>query len=327
MSIPPLIDSFGRVVKDLRISVTDRCNFRCTYCMPEHGLEWLDTPALLRFEEIVAITSVMLECGIDSIKLTGGEPLARSGLHRLVTSLRALSADLDISMTTNGYLLGREAAALADAGLSRVTVSCDSLIRHRFAAITRRDALEQVMDGITAAAAAGLGPIKINTVVMRGVNEDEVSEFAELARRTGYEVRFIEFMPLDADEAWTRADVVPAAEIPDLVGHDLEPVDAHGPATAFRFADGEPGTIGVIPTVTAPFCASCDRLRMTADGKLRACLFSMEETDLRALMRGAEGESDLEGAIRACVAGKWSGHSIGSPDFKRPARSMSMIGG
>ncbi len=327
MTRPPLVDGFGRTVKDLRISVTDRCNFRCTYCMPEHGLDWLKNAALLTFDEIVSITSLMLEAGVGSIKLTGGEPLARADLPELVGRLRALSPSLDISMTTNGFLLGRSAGALAEAGLSRVTVSCDSLIRHRFATITRRDALAQVMEGIEAAAAVGLGPVKINTVVMRGINEDEIGSFAELARQTGYEVRFIEFMPLDADEAWTRGDVVPAAEILGLVGHDLVPTKDSGPATTYGFADGTPGTIGVIPTVTAAFCESCDRLRLTADGKLRACLFALEETDLRTVLRNGGTRDDLDRAMRGCVAAKWAGHSIGSPDFERPARSMSMIGG
>jgi cyclic pyranopterin phosphate synthase len=324
-----LVDGFGRDATDLRVSVTDRCNFRCRYCMPAEGLPWLPKDELLSFEEITRMVRVLIDCGVSSLKLTGGEPLVRRDLPRLVRMLRALSDEVDISLTTNGYLLAENAAALAEAGLDRVTVSCDSLIQHRFAELTLRDALVEVMHGLEVAAENGLGPIKINTVMMRGQNEDEAVAFAALARKTGYEVRFIEYMPLDAQDLWSRDQVVGADEILGRIAdvYPLRPLDAGGAATVYGFADAAPGTIGVIPSVTAPFCDTCDRLRLTSDGQLRACLFSLEETDVRSALRGGATDAQLETLARDCVAAKWAGHRIGQDDFVKPARSMSMIGG
>ena len=326
-----LIDGFGRTATDLRISVTDRCNFRCRYCMPAEGLDWLPREQLLSFEEIQRIARMLVGLGIRSIKLTGGEPLVRRELPRLVAMLRRLGDELDISLTTNGYLLGEAAPELAQAGLDRVTVSCDSLLKHRFAEMTLRDALEDVMAGIEAAAASGLLPVKINAVVIRGQNDDEVVEFARLARSTGYEVRFIEYMPLDAQDEWDATTLVPGREVIATIS-DVFPLapasEGDGaPATTFAFADGAPGRVGIIPSVTEPFCDSCDRLRLTADGHLLACLFSLEETNLRDPLRAGASDEELGELARACVAAKWAGHRIGAVDFVKPARSMSQIGG
>jgi cyclic pyranopterin phosphate synthase len=325
-----LIDSFGRIADDLRISVTDRCNFRCVYCMPEEGLEWLHKAKILTFEEITRIASVFVSLGVRTIRLTGGEPTLRRELPVLVSMLDRLHPDLDLAMTTNGFLLDHLAQPLAAAGLKRVNVSVDSLMHHRFAEITRRDALDKVMSGLKAAERAGLYPIKLNCVVVRGTNDDEVVDFARLSRETGYEVRFIEFMPLDADRTWRREDVVSLAEIIETIGAEfpLEEV-VHGvePATVWRFSDGAPGSVGVIPSVSAPFCESCNRVRITADGQLRNCLFSIVETDLREIVRSGGSDEDLAEAIRAAVWAKEAGHRINEKDFVRPERSMSMIGG
>ncbi|MEA2435427.1 MAG: 3,8-cyclase [Actinomycetota bacterium] len=328
---PDLIDGFGRVATDLRISVTDRCNFRCRYCMPAEGLPWLPKDQLLSYEEIERLARILVESGVRSIKVTGGEPLVRRDVPVLVRKLRALGDDLDLSITTNGFLLAGIANDLKEAGLDRVTVSCDSLVKHRFAEMTLRDALEEVMAGLRVSAAIGLTPVKINCVVIRGHNEDEAVGFAELARSTGYEVRFIEYMPLDAQDEWSAAGVVPGAEIlaqiaaefPLLPDTDDEPE----PATPYVFADGAPGRVGVIPSVTEPFCDTCNRLRLTADGHLMACLFSLEETNLRDPMRAGAGDDELAELARSCIAKKWSGHRIGRDDFVKPVRSMSMIGG
>ncbi len=298
--------------------------------MPPEGLNWMARDELLTFEEMTRVVRVLVDSGVRSLKVTGGEPLVRREVPTLVGMLRAIDPGLDISLTTNGYLLADHAAALADAGLDRVTVSCDSLIKHRFAEMTLRDALDKVMEGLDAAAANHLGPIKINTVMMRGHNDDEAGAFARLARATGYEVRFIEYMPLDAQGAWDAASVVPGAEVIAAID-DLFPLVPDGgagePATTYCFADGAPGKVGIIPSVTAPFCDSCDRLRLTADGQLRACLFSLDETDLRGPLREGASDDDLAELARSCVASKWAGHRIGKADFVAPARSMSMIGG
>jgi cyclic pyranopterin phosphate synthase len=324
-----LIDGFGRVATDLRISVTDRCNFRCTYCMPAEGMKWLPREGILSFEEIDRLAGVFMSLGVRTFRLTGGEPLARRDLPWLVEMLAAREPD-DIALTTNGAMLAAHAADLKRAGLHRVNVSLDSLLRHRFAEMTRRDALDAVMAGLRAAREAGLEPIKVNCVVIGGTNSGEVVDFARLARETGYEIRFIEFMPLDADERWSLSSVVPSREV-------LAAIDAvfplvavpreHEPANVFRFADGAPGNVGVIPSVTEPFCSSCDRVRITADGQFRACLFSLEELDLRALLRGGCCDGEIAAAVRTAVAGKWAGHSIGARTFRRPQRSMSAIGG
>jgi GTP 3',8-cyclase len=328
---PPLIDRFGRTATDLRISVTDRCNFRCRYCMPPEGLPWMDKAEILSFEEITRLARILVESGVDSIKITGGEPLVRRDVPALVRMIRSIDDSLDLSITTNGFLLADAAPGLAAAGLDRATVSCDSLIRHRFAEMTLRDAFDKVMDGIRVAAECGLTPVKINTVVIRGQNDGEILSFARLARDTGYEVRFIEYMPLDAQEAWSAAGVVAGAEILETIAGTwpLQRQDDGGnePTSSYVFADGAPGRVGVIPSVTDPFCDTCNRLRLTADGQLRACLFSLEETDLKGPLRAGASDDELAALARDCLAAKWSGHRIGKADFVAPARSMSMIGG
>src|SRR5919201_4503673 len=324
----PLVDSFGRIADDLRISVTDRCNFRCTYCMPEEGLAWLPKRELLTFEELTRLLAVFVRLGVRGLKVTGGEPLVRADLPVLIRMFREVGPELDISLTTNGVLLQRLAAPLAEAGVDRATVSCDSLLRHRFAEMTRRDALDKVLAGMRAAEAAGLTPIKVNCVVIGGTNEDEVVDFARFARETGYEVRFIEYMPLDADQAWERAKVVPNADLLAAIDavYPLVPADDEPqPASTYAFADGAPGAIGVISSVTEPFCDTCNRLRLTAEGQLRACLFAMYETDLRGPLRAGATDDELEALIRRNVWAKWEGHKINHPDFERPTRSMSMI--
>ena len=324
----PLVDPHGRTVRDLRISVTDRCNFRCGYCMPAEGMTWLPREDILTFEELERVARVCVErFGFDGIRLTGGEPTLRAHLPVLVAKLAAL--DVDLSLTTNGASLRLLADDLRGAGLRRVNVSCDSLRRDRFAAITRRDRLPQVLDGIEAAQEAGFDPVKVNVVLVRGVNDDEVVDFAEWGRRQGVVVRFIEFMPLDAQGEWSAAAVVPADEVVAAIDavHPLVPV-AHGPApaTVWRYADGG-GEIGVIASVTRPFCGDCDRVRLTADGHFRSCLFAVRERDLRPVLRGGGSDDDLAAAIAAEVGTKWAGHAIGQVTFVRPTRSMSQIGG
>jgi cyclic pyranopterin phosphate synthase len=326
----PLLDTFGRAADDLRLSVTDRCNFRCTYCMPAEGLAWLPKDEILTFEELARLLGLFVRLGVRSVKITGGEPTVRSDLPRLVRMLREVAPGVDLSMTTNGVLLDRLAAPLAEAGLDRVTVSLDSLLRHRFEEMTRRDALDRVLAGIAAAESAGLAPIKINCVVVGGTNEEEVVEFAAWSREHGHPVRFIEYMPLDAQHAWERAKVVPSARILEAIDA-VYPLASEGPdrepATSYRFADGAPGGVGVIASVTQPFCDDCNRVRVTAEGQVRACLFALEETDLRGPMRAGATDEELETLIRSNVWRKWSGHRINHPDFVRPERSMSAIGG
>lgn len=325
------MDTFGRIASDLRVSVTDRCNFRCTYCMPAEGLPWLAGEDTLTAVEIERLTRLLVRLGVREVKLTGGEPTIRPELPEIVRRIRGLGLEIDISITTNGYLLDRLACPLREAGLDRITVSCDSLLRHRFAEMTRRDALERVMRGLRAAEIAGFSPIKVNCVVIRGSNEDEAVDFARLARATGYQVRFIEYMPLDADQAWERSKVVPSKEILERISAAFPLVPGNGrsaqPAAAFRFADGAPGELGFISSVTEPFCDTCNRIRITADGQLRVCLFAVEETDLRGPLRSGASDEDLESIVREAVWNKWSGHRINHPDFARPIRSMSMIGG
>jgi len=326
----PLVDTFGRIADDLRLSVTDRCNFRCTYCMPAEGLKWLPKDEILTFEELARLLRLFVRLGVRSVKVTGGEPTVRADLPTLIRMLREVAPDVDLSMTTNGVLLDRLAGPLAEAGLDRVTVSCDSLMRHRFAEMTRRDALDRVLAGIRAAEEAGLVPIKINCVVIGGQNEGEVVDFARWSRETGHVVRFIEYMPLDAQRSWERAKVVPSRRLLEAIDavYPLEPLGPdHEPASSYRFADGAPGGIGVISSVTEPFCDDCNRLRLTAEGQVRACLFALEETDLRGPMRAGDSDEELEGLIRENVWRKWSGHRINHPDFVRPERSMSAIGG
>jgi GTP 3',8-cyclase len=330
--VPALIDPYDRTVRDLRISVTDRCNFRCTYCMPEEGMTWLPRDELLTYEEITRVARLCVErFGFESIRITGGEPTVRAHLDELIRRLAALGVDL--AMTTNGASLTHHAQELARAGLSRVNISCDSLRRERFAAITARDALSQVLDGIDAAVEAGLRPVKVNCVLVRGVNDDEVLDFAAFGRARGVEVRFIEWMPLDGGGHWSSDQVVAAADV--IAAIDAEwPLSAPdgrraadaAPAESYTYRDGA-GRIGVIASVTRPFCGSCDRIRLTAEGELRNCLFSVRETDLRSILRAGGSDDDLAEAIEAEVGRKWAGHSIGQVHFIRPDRSMSQIGG
>ena len=326
-----LVDRFGRVATDLRVSVIDRCNFRCTYCMPAEGLPWLPRDEVLGAGEIERLVRVLVGLGVREVKLTGGEPTVRPDLPDIVRRIRAIDAGLDLSVTTNGYLLDRLAGPLAEAGLDRITISCDSLLRHRFAEMTRRDALDRVLGGLRAARAAGLDPVKVNCVVIGGTNDDEAVAFAGLAREADVEVRFIEYMPLDAEQRWERAKVVPSRSLRERVDavHPLVPANGHGPqpATVFGFADGAPGRLGFISSVTEPFCDTCNRIRITADGQLRACLFALEETDLRTPLRAGAPDGALAALMREAVRGKWAGHRIDHPDFVRPSRSMSMIGG
>lgn len=324
----PLVDSFGRIHRDLRISVTDRCNFRCTYCMPEEGMPWVPRDEILSFEEIERLARIAVErFGVDSIRITGGEPTVRAHLPVLIERLAALGTDL--SMTTNGATLSSSATDLEVAGLQRVNISLDSLQRERFQQLTRRDELDHVLEGVDAAIEAGFDPVKINVVCMEGVNDDEIVDFATFGRERGVEVRFIEFMPLDGGHTWERASVVPGERIVATIAetYELRPVArTHEPAALWEYTDGR-GRVGVIPSVTEPFCTTCDRVRLTAEGKLRACLFSMDETDLRVLLRNGADDDALAVAMTACVAGKWAGHHIGSVTFVQPPRSMSQIGG
>ncbi|MFE1146703.1 GTP 3',8-cyclase MoaA [Streptomyces albidoflavus] len=327
----PLVDRFGRVHTDLRVSLTDRCNLRCTYCMPAEGLDWLPKAGLLTDDEVVRLVGAATRrLGITEVRLTGGEPLLRRGLPALVARLTALDPAPELSLTTNGIGLARCAVALREAGLSRVNVSLDTLRPERFAALTRRDRLSDVLDGLAAAHAAGLSPVKVNAVPVRGVNDDEIADLAAFAVERGYRMRFIESMPLDAQGAWERDRMVTAGEILDRLGRRLDLVQVerqdHAPAEEWRIA-GTDARVGVIASVTRPFCGGCDRVRLTADGQLRTCLFATEESDLRALLRGGADDDALEAAWRTALAGKGPGHAIGSPEFRRPDRPMSAIGG
>jgi GTP 3',8-cyclase len=326
-----LRDGHGRVIGDLRVSVTDRCNFRCQYCMPAEGLPWLERAEILRFEEIARLVAIFASMGVGDVRLTGGEPLVRRQFPKLVSMLTGIEGLHDLSVTTNGFLLRRDAEALVRAGVDRFNVSVDSLQRDRFYELTRRDALAQVLDGLEALAAfPEAHPIKINAVAMRGFTEEEVLPFARLARDTSYEVRFIEFMPLDADRAWTPSQVLTGEEIRAAIEAEyaLEPEPREPSATArvYRFADGR-GRIGFINPVSEPFCADCNRVRLTADGRLRTCLFSLNETDLRTPLREHASDYELEQIIRDAVWRKELKHHVGEPGFIQPSRSMSAIGG
>ncbi len=323
-----LIDTYGRVHRDLRISVTDRCNFRCQYCMPEEGMDWTPREELLTFEEIERLASLLVnKFGIESIRLTGGEPTVRANLSKLIEKLAKL--DVDLSLTTNGATLPLIAGDLYNAGLDRINISLDTLDRQRFESLTRRDNLKQVLHGIETAKSVGFDPVKINMVVMKGVNDDEVLDFVSYGRENGLVVRFIEFMPLDADEIWEKSKVMPQNEILELVSskYDLEPLSrGSSPAARWKFVDG-PGEIGIIATVSEAFCDACDRIRLTADGKFRNCLFAIEEYDVRKLLReNAEDEKIIE-LFSHAVKQKWAGHQIGKSVFIRPSKSMSQIGG
>ncbi len=324
----PLLDRYGRVHTDLRISVTDRCNLRCVYCMDD-DMTFLPRSEILSFEEIARVAAVARSLGITSIRLTGGEPLVRRNLPELVRMLSAIGFE-DLALTTNAMLLGALARPLVDAGLARVNISCDSLRPERYASIRRRGNLETVLAAMDVAESAGLGPLKVNVVLMRGVNDDEIVDFAHFARTTGRVVRFIEFMPLDAQGHWGREQLVPGEEVFARINPvwPLEPVGDAGPAPAerFRFRDGG-GEVGLISSVTQPFCGTCNRLRLTADGTIRNCLFSDEERAIRDALRAGGSDEDIAHLLRSGVWAKYPGHAINEPEFLRPTRSMSMIGG
>jgi cyclic pyranopterin phosphate synthase len=331
MGTDPLLDGHGRRISDLRVSVTDRCNFRCQYCMPADGLPWLERAEVLRFEEIERLVRVMAPMGVTDLRLTGGEPLVRREFPRLAGMLARVPGIEDLSLTTNGYLLERDADALVDAGITRVNVSIDSLQKDRFFQLTRRDSLPQVLRGLDAIARhERIWPIKVNAVALRGFTEEEAIPFAEFARSTSFQVRFIEFMPLDGDHAWSADQVLTGEELRELIDrvHPLEesPREPHATARVFRFADGK-GEIGFINPVSEPFCADCNRIRLTADGKLRTCLFSVNETDLREPLRGGASDAELDEIIRAAVWRKELKHRVGEPGFRQPPRTMSAIGG
>ena len=331
MIVPPLVDTQGRTVRDLRISVTDRCNLRCVYCMPAEGMPWLAKSDLLSYEEITRFARVALELGVTGIRLTGGEPTVRMDLPTLVRMLHDLKPGLDLSITTNGLKLVAMADELRAAGLTRVNVSLDTLQRDRFHQIARRDRWHEVIEGLEAARRVGFDPIKVNAVLMRGFNEDEAVDLARFGREQGYEVRFIEWMPLDFQHSWSRERLVPAHEILEGIHavFPLEPArvaDPSAPATLYRYLDGR-GSVGVIASVTRPFCGHCDRIRLTADGQIRTCLFALKEYDFRKALRGGASDAEVMDLLRAAVWRKEPGHLINSPFFRQPERGMSAIGG
>ena len=328
-----LADSFGRVATDMRVSLTDRCNLRCAYCMPAEGLDWLPKPELLTDDEVVRLVRIGVELlGIREIRFTGGEPLLRRGLTGIVERTAALRPRPELSITTNGIGLARTAQALRDAGLDRVNVSLDTLRPEAFQELARRDRLAEVLDGMAAAAAAGLVPVKVNSVLMRGVNEGEARDLLRFCVTHGYELRFIEQMPLDAQHGWRRANMVTAEEILTTLSEEfvLKPDDPaeRGSAPAERFlVDGGPARVGVIGSVTRPFCGACNRVRLTADGQVRNCLFAREESDLRGPLRAGASDAELAALWRRAVAAKLPGHGINDPTFLQPDRPMSAIGG
>ena len=326
-----LKDSFGRTINNMRISVTDRCNFRCHYCMPEEGMVWMKKDELLSFEEIARIVGIVARLGVNKIRLTGGEPLMRKELHRLVKQISHIDGIHDIAMTTNGYFLKEQAAELSDAGLKRMTVSMDSLDVLTFAEVTRRDYFDKVWEGLELLQTLQLSPIKINVVLMRGVNDNEIEKFAELARTKPFIVRFIEYMPIGAGDTWDYSKVVPTREIISRIERQfpkLVPIEYHGsqPADRFRFEDGV-GELGFISSVSEPFCSHCNRIRITSDGKLRTCLFSLHETDLKSMLRSGMTDETISDTIVEAVWNKEEGHLINQPGFVKPERTMSQIGG
>lgn len=329
----PLVDSYGRRIKSMRISVTDKCNFRCTYCMPAEGLPWLKKSEILSYEELERIARVAVSLGVEQIRLTGGEPLVRKDLPVLVRQLRQIEGLRSLSLTTNGILLKHQAAALADAGLTRINVSLDSLLREKFAKLARRDQLDRVLEGLEELEKhPSIHPIKVNAVAVKDYTEEEVLDFVRLARRKAYVMRWIEFMPLDADQIWRKEDILTGAEIKAIIEAEYGPLvlittgDPSETARRYTFSDGI-GEVGFINPVSEPFCSSCDRIRLTADGQLRTCLFATEETDLRAIIRSDASNEELAAVIRQAVWHKELKHYIGDKRFKRASRSMSMIGG
>jgi GTP 3',8-cyclase len=327
-----LVDTFGRVATDLRVSLTDRCNLRCSYCMPAEGLDWLPSPDLLTDDEVVRLVSVAVSLGVDEVRFTGGEPLLRKGLVDIVGRVGQLGPRPRMSLTTNGIGLARTAEALRAAGLDRVNVSLDTLDRERFVALAKRDRLDDVVAGLAAAKAAGLVPVKVNALLMRGVNEDEAPALLRWCLERGYELRFIEHMPLDAQHAWDRSSMVSGAEILaalrtqfDLAEGSAE-LRGSDPAQTW-VVNGGPGRVGVIGSVTQPFCGACDRVRLTADGQVRNCLFATDETDLRAALRSGADDAALGELLKSSLLAKKAGHGINDPTFLQPSRPMSAIGG
>ena len=329
---PALVDTFGRIATDLRVSLTDRCNLRCTYCMPAEGLEWLPGSDLLADDELIRLVRIAVtQLGVTDVRFTGGEPLLRKGLERIIAATAALAPRPRISMTTNGISLARRADALVAAGLNRLNVSLDTLRHDRYTAITRRNRLDDVHAGLAAAKAAGLSPVKVNAVLMRGVNDDEATDLLEYCLRNGYQLRFIEQMPLDPQHGWDRADMITAEEILSLLAKRfrLSPSPSpRGGAPAERWlVDGGPGDVGVIGSVTRPFCGDCERTRLTADGQMRNCLFANGETDLRAALRSGADDEQIANLWRGGMWTKLAGHEINADGFAQPIRPMSAIGG
>ena len=332
MPAPPLADKFGRLHDSLRISVTDRCNIRCFYCMPEEDVKFVPHREILSFEEIERVARVAAGLGVRKIRITGGEPLVRRDLPVLVGKLAAIEGVEDLALTTNGVLLDQQARALYDAGLRRLNVHLDTLDRERFIRITRRDELARVLEGLETARKTGFGPIKINAVAVKGLVEPDVVPLARFGRENGYEIRYIEFMPLDAQGIWDRSRVLLADTIIETLSREIAPLvaipdaDVRAPATEYAFADGV-GRVGFIASVSRPFCLNCNRIRLTSDGKLRYCLFALEETDIKPLLRNGASDDEIATAIRANVRAKWLGHEINTSQFVPPPRPMYSIGG
>ncbi|MBS1809223.1 MAG: GTP 3',8-cyclase MoaA [Acidobacteria bacterium] len=332
MNQPALTDSHGRAIRDLRISITDRCNFRCFYCMPTEAMEWQPKTEILTYEEIIRLTEIFVSLGINKLRVTGGEPMVRRDVEELIGPLAQIPGVEDLAMTTNGHFLRGRAEGLKKAGLQRLTISMDSLTPERFALLTGRNELHRVLDGIDAAIEAGLHPVKINSVTIRGVNDDQSLGFAEMARNKGVHVRFIEFMPLDNGKVWRREMVMPGDEVRAKINavYPLVPVASASlseTARRWKFADGAPGEIGFINPVTQPFCGHCSRIRLTADGMIRTCLFSNVEHNIKRLLRGGASDDDLAEFIIATVEKKEARHHINDPEFVQPLRTMSCIGG
>lgn len=331
MDQPPLIDSFGRVHDNLRLSVTDRCNIRCFYCMPEEGIQFQPRQEILSFEEITRFARIAAGLGITKLRITGGEPLVRRDLPDLIAMLAAIPGIRDIALTTNAVLLADLAAPLRDAGLSRLNIHLDTLDRDRFLQITRRDDLARVLAGIDAAQRVGF-PVKLNAVAVKGLIEDDILPLARFGRERGIEVRYIEFMPLDAQGIWDRSGVLTAAEILGILADGIGPLDEvpdrdpRAPATEYAFRDGV-GRIGFIASISKPFCGNCNRIRLTADGHIRYCLFAVDETEVKTLLRSQAPDSEIAAAIRRTVSQKWAGHEINSSKFVAPPRPMYAIGG